>query len=290
LLILAAGNEMKKRKVSAFKSGAGASQDPLSYAVSSRDKHVLDMVANAVVGRETMLAFQPVVRTDKPGQIAFYEGLIRVLDATGRVIPAKQFIEVIEGTDLGLQIDCLALEHGFDALDANPALRLSINMSAHSIGHTPWQALIDQRISRNPLVAERLILEITESSALVKPDLVNSFMGALQDQGIAFALDDFGAGYSSFSYLRDFYFDILKIDRKFIHGIHADIDNQALLSALIGIGQHFEMFTVAEGVETVEDATYLAKTGIDCIQGYYYGAPQLAPPGLIDSRTARSAV
>lgn len=252
--------------------------DPLSFAVQARDENVIAMVARAVDQGETMLAYQPVVRTDKPGQVAFYEGLIRVLDGTGRVIPAKQFIETIEETELGRKIDCLALNHGLDALEADPGLRLSINMSARSIGFRAWQDVLDRRLRRNETLGERLILEITESSAILMPEVVSNFMTDLQDHGVAFALDDFGAGYTSFRYLRDFYFDILKIDRQFIDGIHRDVDNQILTQALVGIGQHFEMFTVAEGVEDAADAAFLTKTGIDCIQGYYFGAPQIAPP------------
>ncbi len=251
--------------------------DPLSFAVQARDENVIAIVARAVDRGETMLAYQPVVRTDKPGQVAFYEGLTRVLDGTGRVIPAKQFIETIEETELGRKIDCLALNHGLDALEADPGLRLSINMSARSIGFRSWQDILDRRLRRNETLGERLILEITESSAILMPEIVSNFMTDLQDHGVAFALDDFGAGYTSFRYLRDFYFDILKIDRQFIEGIHRDVDNQILTQALVGIGQHFEMFTVAEGVEDAADAAFLAKTGIDCIQGYYFGAPQIAP-------------
>ena len=100
----------------------------------------------------------------------------------------------------------------------------------------------------------------------------------MQRRGIAFALDDFGAGYTSFRYLREFFFDILKIDGQFIRGISNDPDNQVLAKALISIGQHFDMFTVAESVERAEDAQFLAQSGVDCLQGYFIGAPTISPP------------
>ena len=250
---------------------------PLSYAVSERDRHVMDMVKEAISSQNVLLAFQPVIQAARPEQPAFYEGLIRILDGTGRIIPAKDFIEVIETSETGRQIDCLALRLGLETLAANPGLRLSINMSARSIGYRRWTEILHHGLKLGPTVAERLILEITESSAMIMPDIVQAFMAELQHRGITFALDDFGSGYTSFRYLRDFYFDILKIDGQFIRGIHKSPDNQILAQALISIARHFEMFTVAEFVETPEDAEFLTEIGIDCMQGYLFGAPTTQP-------------
>jgi EAL domain-containing protein (putative c-di-GMP-specific phosphodiesterase class I) len=99
-----------------------------------------------------------------------------------------------------------------------------------------------------------------------------------QRRGISFALDDFGSGYTSFRYLRELYFDILKIDGQFIRGIATSSDNQVLTQALISVARHFDMFTVAESVETHIDAERLVQIGIDCMQGYYFGAPTVVPP------------
>ena len=251
--------------------------DPLSLAVAERDKMTLIMVQEAIVRQDVLLAFQPVVHAADTKKPAFYEGLIRILDKTGRILPAAEFIDVIEATETGREIDCLALNLGLETLLANPGLRLSINMSARSIGYSRWKDILDLGLRQSPTVAERLILEITESSAMEMPDAVQKFMSDLQIKGVTFALDDFGAGYTSFRYLRDFYFDILKIDGQFIAGIHENPDNQILTQALISIGRHFEMFTVAEFVETPEEAAFLAEIGIDCLQGYYLGRPTTRP-------------
>ena len=254
----------------------GGANDPLSAAVNQRDRNVMDMVHAALEHKQVMLAYQPVMQSH--GGIAFYEGLIRVLDETGRIIPAREFITVIEETEMGRIIDCLALEKGLRALRKNPNLRLSINMSARSIGYGRWKKVLDRNLRTDPTLAERLILEITESSAMLVPELVISFMNELQAHGVCFALDDFGAGYTSFRYLRDFYFDMIKIDGQFIRGIAQNPDNQVLLQALVSIAQHFDMFTVAEFVENQQDADFLAQNGIDCLQGYYFGAPSVNPP------------
>lgn len=261
-------------------------EDPLSYAAQSRDRSVLDVVDEAVRHKQVLLAFQPVVQARRPENAAFYEGLIRVQDETGRIIPAKDFITQIEETETGRIMDCLALEKGLKALAEVPYLRLSINMSARSIGYERWMRTLKRGLQRDATAAERLILEITERSAMMVPELVTSFMGQLQGKGISFALDDFGAGFTSLRYLRDFYFDVLKIDGQFIRGIAQDPDNQVLTRALVSIAQQFDMFTVAEFVENAEDAQFLAENGVDCLQGYYYGAPTVHP---IWSRAAPDA-
>ncbi len=261
------------------RKGAGAHKgNPLKAAVVQRDRDTLTMVSNALRHREAMLAFQPVVLGSDPARVGFYEGLIRVLDATGRIIPARDFMPVVEDKELGREIDCVALELGLQALEAEPTLRLSINMSARSIGYGNWMRILDTGLARNPHLGERLILEITESSAMTMPELVTSFMADLQDRGICFALDDFGAGYTALRYLKEFYFDILKIDGQFVRGIHRDPDNQVLVEAMITIGRQFDMLTVAEMVEGPKDARFLIDVGIDCLQGYHFGAPTVHPP------------
>lgn len=250
--------------------------DPLSAAVSQRDRTTMDMVRAALEHKQVILAYQPIMQSG--GDVAFYEGLIRVLDETGRVIPAREFINVIEETEMGRIVDCLALEKGMRALRKNQTLRLSINMSARSIGYGRWKQILERNLRSDPTLGERLIMEITESSAMLVPELVISFMAELQARGVCFALDDFGSGYTSFRYLRDFYFDMIKIDGQFIRGIASNPDNQVLVQALVSIAQHFDMFTVAEFVENAQDAEFLAQNGIDCLQGYYFGAPTVRPP------------
>lgn len=250
---------------------------PLDTAVSQRDRDVLATVKEAIALNNVLLAYQPVVAATNPGDPIFYEALARVRDKTGRIIPAEQFIEAIETHEIGRLLDCRSLQIGLQTLAQNPELRLAINMSARSIGYRKWVETLESALFANKSIANRLILEITESSAMVMPDVVRIFMSDLQNRGVSFALDDFGAGYTSFRYLRDFYFDILKIDGQFIRGIHKDPDNQVLTEALLSVGQHFDMFTIAESVETAEDAAYLDAIGMDCMQGFHFGVPTLEP-------------
>ena len=263
--------------------------DPLSVAVAERDRNAVELVRSALSENRAMLAFQPIVRTDAPDQPAFFEGLIRIMDRSGRIIPARDFIDQVELDVLGREIDCTALRLGLDALKRVPTLRLSINMSARSIGYPKWKKTLNRGLRSDPTVGERLILEITERSAMVMPDIVQAFMSDLQKKGIAFALDDFGAGYTAFRYLRDFFFDILKIDGSFIRGIHAKPDNLVLTEALISLARHFDMLTVAEMVESEADAECLTAAGIDCMQGYFFGVPTVRPLWMPDDSALKSA-
>lgn len=268
---------MRKHKNRRLADIPPGSASPLEFAVNARDQKIIDMVAAAVGHKQVLLAYQPVMQARDQRKVAFYEGLLRVLDETGRIIPASAFMDVIENSELGRQLDTLALGLGLRALDQNPDLRLSINMSARSIGYQAWSRTLNRWLKRNELIGERLILEITESSAMMVPELVVDFMDRLQMQGICFAMDDFGAGNTALRYFKEFCFDVIKIDGQFIRGIASNPDNQTMTAALVSIARHFDMLTVAEFVENKHDAEYLVRLGVDCLQGYHFGAATTRP-------------
>lgn len=267
---------MMQRNKPRIDASAGVAS-PLGVAISVGDGATIAMVRQAIDTKRLRLAYQPVVLARDVTTIAFYEGLIRVLDTTGRVIPAKDFMQAVESQEIGREIDCAALEIGLAALARHPGLRLSINMSARSIGYPRWVRALRQGLSVNPTIGERLILEISESSAMLVPELVIAFVDDLKAAGVAFALDDFGAGYMAIRYFKDFLFDIVKIDHQFIRDVDANADNQSLAGVLTSIGKHFQMVTVAQAVETVREALVLQAMGVDCMQGFLFGAASLKP-------------
>lgn len=252
-------------------------RNPLDHAVARRDSGTVQMVRRAIEHRQVMLAFQPIVQAHAMDRTAFHEGLIRVLDETGRVIPAIDFIQAVEETEYGRALDCIALEKGLAELARVPDLRLAVNMSARSIGYRKWMRTLQRGLKADPTVGERLILEITEASAILVPELVTSFMADVQTKGVAFAMDDFGSGYTALRHFKDFTFDILKIDGQFVAGVARDADNQVLVRAMVSLAEQFDMFTVAERVEREDDAACLASLGVDCLQGYYFAAPTVRP-------------
>lgn len=275
---------MMERKRPQIKAAVGQAS-PLGVAISEDDRQTLTMVRAAIDAKRLRLAYQPVVLARDAAQVAFHEGLIRVLDPSGRIIPARDFMAAVEGHEIGREIDCAALEIGLTALARVESLRLSINMSARSIGYPRWMRILRRGLAASPTVGERLILEITESSAMLVPEIVIAFMDDLKAAGIAFALDDFGSGFTAIRYFKDFFFDILKLDGAFVRNVDTDPDTRALAAALLSIGKHFQMFTVAEAVETVQEAAMLQAMGVDCLQGFLFGAPTLKPAFL--GQTAR---
>lgn len=262
-------------------------ESALEFVIEHKTLQTMDMVGAAILRGDALLAYQPIVQSDRPSRIAFHEGLFRVVDETGRFIPLRDFMPWAEVTELGRRIDCLSLQLGLQSLQQDPGLRLSVNMSARSIGNPVWMETMRRGLLQDEQIAERLILEVTESSAMDLPELVVPFMRDLQARGTSFALDDFGAGHTSFRYLREFNFDMIKIDGQFIRRISDQPDNQILAAALQAIAHHFDMFTVAECVETADDAAFLIDMGIDCLQGYYFGAPTITPPWKTSKAASR---
>ncbi len=251
-------------------------RDPLEYAVSVRDRDVLSMVRTALATDNCKLAMQPVCTPHQGYPVAFYECLIRVMDDTGRVIPAAQFMGQIEETSLGRDIDTASLKLAFRLLKVHVNLRLSVNVSARSLGDAAWRRVLDAELAAASMHADRLILEISEGSAMQLPEVVIRFMEEMQPYGLSFALDDFGAGMTAFRHLKDFFFDLVKVDSHFIRNIHKDPDNQVLAEALITVAHQFEMFAVAEGIESQEEADFLISIGADCVQGYHFGVPKFS--------------
>lgn len=249
----------------------------LAFAVFENDRETLSMVREALSQGRVQLAYQPVVMAAHTSRAAFHEGLIRVLDKAGRPIPARAFITAVEAHELGREIDCAALALGLRTLMQYPRIRLSVNMSARSIGYPKWTRILRHHIGEHPRLCERLILEISETSAMQLPEIVLSFMAQWRSKGISFAMDDYGSGPISIPQLKDFGFDILKIDGCFTRGIHANAEHHATTAALLAVAKQFGRTSVAEAVETEADAQWLAALGLDMLQGYAFGAPTVNP-------------
>lgn len=248
---------------------------PLDYIVQESQKNIQQTVRNSLAAGHAQLAYQPIVTADHNNFVAFYEGLIRLRDEGGRIIPAGQFMSDVEETAMGRDIDCASLRLGLNVLRAHPKLRLSINMSARSLADGKWRRTLMEGLRGQTKCGERLILEISETSAMQLHEVLIRFMEEMQPYGVNFALDDFGAGLIAFQRLKDFYFDMVKIDRCFVRNIHDSPDNQVMTEALVNVAHQFEMFAIAEGVESQQEAAVLTALGVDCLQGYLYGVPKL---------------
>ncbi len=250
---------------------------PLAVAATQAERETLALVRQALDGGRMRLAFQPAVYAADPSIIGFYEGYIRLLDPTGQVIPARNFMAVAETRELGREIDVAALRLGLGCLQRNPGVRIAVNISARSVGYGPWTQLLAETLAAHPGLGRGLILEINEASAMQMPDVLIPFIEEWRAAGLAFTLDDFGAGGTSLTLLRDFGFDIAKIDGRFIRGCARDPEVQPIVRAAIALAGEFGMFLVAEAVETAEEADWLAAQGVGCLQGYLFGKPEVNP-------------
>lgn len=267
---------MKDAKRSKFDVEPGLAS-PLDVAAGTAERETLAMVAEALKLRRTRLAFQPAVYAADPSIIGFYEGFIRLLDSRDRVIPAREFMGVAERQELGREIDCAALQMGLMTLQRNPGVRVAVNMSARSVGYKRWTTLLRQALKQAPELGASLILEINEASAMQVPDVLLPFMAEMRETGIIFSLDDFGAAGTSLALLRDFRFEIAKIDGMFIRHIDSSPENQPVVRSAIAIARELGMFLVAEAVETDAEANWLRDAGVGCLQGYLFGAPTVTP-------------
>ena len=229
------------------------------------------------------LAFQPVMdaRTLKP---AFHEALLRLTDHAGEAIAASQLVPVAEKLGLVRLIDRAVVELAVEALHSHPEARISINISGTTATDPRWYPKITSMLAGHRDVARRLIVEITETVALGDLSDTTRFVEQLRELGVLVAIDDFGAGYTSFRNLRAMPIGMLKIDGSFCRGLSANPDNRYFVRALIDLARAFGLRTVAEWVESEADAALLQSWGIDMMQGNLFGHAETLPPwpGLPD--------
>ena len=242
-------------------------------------KRVLDAL------REDRLSlfYQPVVRANAGNFVVFHEALARIHMPDGTIIPAGQFMPMVDNTRIGTEVDLKTIALAMATLSACPDLRLSVNLSTRSMRNPDW---IKQLEIHDKTVCERLIIEVTESGAMTNVEATTAFLDKVRILGCALAIDDFGTGSTSFRYFRDFKFDAIKIDGMFIRDISRNKDSRVLVEALVKICNQFEMFTVAEFIETEEDANVALQLGIDYFQGYLIGKPTAKPTAIDQSWSA----
>ncbi|MHA3915235.1 EAL domain-containing protein [Halovulum sp. GXIMD14793] len=231
------------------------------------------VVAHTLAEDRVCLVYQPVVSTHAGRPVTFYEGLMRLRDTDGSLIKPDAYLPFVEGTTLSLALDVEVLRLAIRALADNPWLRLSVNITPFTVANDDWIATLKAAAQAAPDIAFRLIVEITESSSLLDQPKALDFITELRALGCSTALDDFGAGTTSFRHLRAYRFDIIKIDGSFCCGLAGSADSQALVRALVEMARHFEMMTVAEYIETEDDAAKATELGVDAIQGYLIGRP-----------------
>jgi EAL domain-containing protein (putative c-di-GMP-specific phosphodiesterase class I) len=235
----------------------------------------IEEMVRAALGQDRLLfAFQPVVCATS-GEIDYFECLLRMRDHNGGLIPCGEFIAAAEETGLIGLIDRYVLNQAFDELAAHPAVRLGFNVSGRTACDRPWLRSLMARLRRRPECAQRLVVEITETAALDDLDESARFVDTLRHAGCRVALDDFGAGHTSLRHLQALAVDIVKIDGGFVRSLGTRRENRIILRHLLGLARGFGLGTVAECVETAEEALLLREEGVGYLQGYHFGRPTI---------------
>jgi diguanylate cyclase (GGDEF)-like protein len=231
---------------------------------------VTDEIVTALNERRIVMAYEPVV-TAGARESAFYECLVRMEQDDGRVLLAPDIVPVAERLGLIRLVDHRVLELVISELAASPAVELSLNISPDTTMDPDWWATIESVMRAHPGIGERLIVEITETVAIQDVDDLRSFVTRLKNFGSRIAIDDFGAGYTSFRNLRKLGVDIVKIDGAFVQNIVRSADDRAFVQTLIDLARRLDLKTVAEWVQDEEAATMLRDWGCDYIQGRLIG-------------------
>jgi diguanylate cyclase (GGDEF)-like protein len=238
-----------------------------------------DEIVAALNERRIFLAYETVASaTDRrPG---FYECLMRIRRTDGSLIAANEIVPVAERLGLVRLLDFRVLELVIDEMIAAPSLQASFNVSPASTMDPDWWAGLGSLLRTHSGVAERLIVEITESAAILDIDETRGFVARVKDLGARIAIDDFGAGYTSFRNLRKLGVDVVKIDGAFVQDIMRSEDDRAFVRTLIDLAKRLKLTTVAEWVQDEPAAQTLQAWGCDYLQGALIGLASTERPWI----------
>jgi diguanylate cyclase (GGDEF)-like protein len=257
-------------------------------ALRRENVRAADEIVAALNERRILLAFEPVVDA-ATRQPAFHECLMRIRRADGTLAPTGDVIPIAERLGLLRLLDHRVLELLVNEMAAVPGLHASVNVSPTSTTDPDWWSALDAMLRAHGDVAERLIVEITETVAIQDIDDIRGFVTRLKNFGSRIAIDDFGAGYTSFRNLRKLGVDIVKIDGAFVQNIARSADDRAFVQTLIDLARRLEIKTVAEWVQDEEAAVMLREWGCDYIQGRLIGLASPERPWAVASETVLPA-
>jgi EAL domain-containing protein (putative c-di-GMP-specific phosphodiesterase class I) len=239
----------------------------------------LDRLGRALAQDLFVLHFQPIVSL-ADGGVSHYEALVRLADEPGgRLVAPGRFLPAAERYGLIREIDRMVLDKvaALLASDAGPqAPRIAMNVSAVSVSEGGMLGHLERRLALHGVEPERLLIEVTETAAISDMATAKAFCTGVQALGCPVALDDFGAGFGSFQYLKHLPFSYLKIDGDFIRALTRSRTDQLVVKALVGVVAGLGRETIAEFVEDEATMSMLRSFGVDYAQGYEVGRPQPA--------------
>lgn len=245
-------------------------------ARTGRPEPVLDSL-DTLNTRRIVLACQPVIEAGTR-RLAFCEALLRIQGEDGRVRPAGDVIPALERAGLVHLADARMLELVAEHLARDPEARIALNVSPMTMDRPDWIPTLAGHLGSRGTIAPRLIVEVTETAAIRDPAGTRRSLEAMKELGVAIAIDDFGAGHTSFRHMRDFPVDIVKIDGAFVQNLSRSADDRYFVRTLVDLARHLGLKTVGEWVEDEESARLLFEWGADYLQGDHCGCPELIRP------------
>lgn len=264
----------------------GALTDEISSPAGLHRRPWLARLRRALDENLFVVHYQPIVSL-ADGRPAHYEALVRLADepsgelvVPGRFLPAAERYGLVRDIDrfvLGQVVALLGAGHVRRRVgsrgDTGDGPRVAVNLSALSVTDGTMLAYIERCLDRHGVEASRLVIEITETAAISDMDRAQAFCQGVSSLGCAIALDDFGAGFGSFQYLKHLPFDYLKIDGSFIRGLPCSLKDQLVVQALAGLAQGMGVHTIAEYVTDRATLELLRRYGVDYAQGFEVGRP-----------------
>ena len=240
-------------------------------------RHALEIeLRKALTLREFSLAYQPQFRIEGRRLVGF-EALLRWNHPTNGAVSPGEFIPLAEELGLIVPIGEWVLRTACQQAASWPAdISISVNVSPLQFRSPAIVATVRSALEASGLHPARLDLEVTEGAILMNSVPVMDTFSQLKALGVRFSMDDFGTGYSSLSYLQKFPFDKIKIDQSFVRTLSANTDSRAIIRAICALGKALGMTTIAEGVETEEQLTQIARKGCQLVQGHLTGRPLAA--------------
>lgn len=246
---------------------------PIMSASAQRRRQMTSELRDAIARDEMELHFQPLLRLDDR-RLAGFEALVRWRHPRFGLIGPGHFIDLAEANGLIAPLGERVLRRACTIASAWPdELTVAVNLSARQLQGMDIVELVSDVLAASGLAPHRLDLEITESVFVGDTEHSLRLFKALKTLGVKISIDDFGTGYSSLAYLRDFPFDKIKLDRSFITDLDSNKGSLSIAKAVVAIASGFGATTVAEGVETENQAAALAELGFDLGQGYHLGRP-----------------
>ena len=235
--------------------------------------NISQKIRKAISEDRMVLYFQPIYDVNK-GKISYYESLIRLRETDGTIVGPAEFIPALEAAGEMHLLDRWIIKLATRTLKEYPELNhIAINLSAQAFKDETLVPTILESLKNTGVNPSRITFELTESASLFNLNITQRVIAELHKLGCSFSVDDFGSGFSSFSYLKDLPADYIKLDGSFIQNLHRDSIDQALVKAMIQVIQALGKKAVAEYVENEEILDILKSMGIDFVQGYHIGHP-----------------